>query len=173
MYLLHSRYLVTFANDDSASDEPEHIRLAKLLQLPSLETIFSAHNVTNDEGAEVIRCMISGWCRHWRWKVEEGKKSPVGSPVSNSPSLDYERQTRLSHPSILELVGLPLHYDTLVEEAMKRKCPKSGRELSDPVVCLMCGDIFCSQSLCCMVDRREASTGAIQRIGGANQHLEV
>ncbi|KAK6540752.1 hypothetical protein TWF694_008143 [Orbilia ellipsospora] len=199
VYLLHSRYMVTFSNDSSMNFEPEHVRLSKLLGLPSLETVFTAHAAANDDGAEIIRSMIVGWCKHWRFAVEESKREEVATPTPATASavpaeadtsssaaapvpttepqetilppaeppkekLDLENLTKLSHPSILELVGLPLHYDTLVEEAMKRRCPRSGRELSDPVVCLLCGDIFCSQSLCCMDANRH---------GGANQHLKV
>ncbi|KAF3941558.1 hypothetical protein ABW19_dt0205219 [Dactylella cylindrospora] len=168
VYLLHSRYMVTFPSDDM-SGEPEYLRLTKLLQLPSLETVFSVPGVVNDEGAEIIRNMITGWCRHWRFAVEEAKREAgSATPTAETPSppqkAELEGLMKLSHPSILELVGLPLHYDTLVEEAMKRRCPRSGRELSDPVVCLLCGDIFCSQSLCCMDANRH---------GGANQHLKV
>ncbi|EPS37512.1 hypothetical protein H072_8783 [Dactylellina haptotyla CBS 200.50] len=214
VYLLHARYMVTFSNDNSTNFEPEHVRLTKLLGLPSLETVFTAHAAKNDDGAEIIRAMVTGWCKHLRFAVEESKREeaeaatpkptptepiidaatastttesssdaqppppppPAADPVappppvqpvteaSNKDKLDLETLVRLSHPSILELVGLPLHYDTLVEEAMKRRCPRSGRELSDPVVCLLCGDIFCSQSLCCMDANRH---------GGANQHLKM
>ncbi|KAF3906006.1 hypothetical protein ABW21_db0204622 [Orbilia brochopaga] len=173
VYLLHARYMVTFPHADGMSEEAEHVRLTKLLGLPSLETVFSIHNApATDHGAAIIRSMITGWCRHWRTAVEEfkredGSATPTAStpvPAQQQNIDDPESLMKLSHPSILELVGLPLHYDTLVEEAMKRRCPKSGRELNDPVVCLLCGDIFCSQSLCCMDE---------QRHGGANQHLKV
>ncbi|KAF3188269.1 hypothetical protein TWF788_000946 [Orbilia oligospora] len=196
VFLLHSRYMVTFPHEDSTSFEPEHVRLTRLLGLPSLEHVFSLHAPTKDEGAEIIRSIIMGWCKHWRLSIEEARREKIeeegtvtptastptpvvavpppttttapdtSAPTSNSKTEDeVESLMKLSHPSILELVGLPLHYDTLVEEAMKRKCPRSGRELSDPVVCLLCGDIFCSQSLCCM--------DSVTRHGGANQHLKV
>ncbi|KAK6348619.1 hypothetical protein TWF718_006408 [Orbilia javanica] len=197
IFLLHSRYMVTFPHDDSTNPESEHVRLTKLLGLPSLERVFSLHAPTKDEGTEIIRAMIVGWCKHWRLSIEESREekteedgavTPTAStptpgvvavpppatstttPATAAPATsrsqdEIDSLMKLSHPSILELVGLPLHYDTLVEEAMKRKCPRSGRELSDPVVCLLCGDIFCSQSLCCMDN--------VTRHGGANQHLKV
>ena len=31
---------------------------------------------------------------------------------------------------------------TLVDEAMRRRCPNSGKELADPSVCLLCGEMF-------------------------------
>ena len=91
--------------------------------------------------------MIKGWYKHWL------------------PLLEYDagEQLTLTHPCIFELVGLPLHYDTLVEEAMKKKCPNSGKDLTDPSVCLFCGEIFCSQALCCGGDKK----------GGCNRHMEM
>ena len=44
----------------------------------------------------------------------------------------------IPHPAIFELVGLPRNYDTLTEEAIKRKCPTTGKEITDPAVCLLC-----------------------------------
>jgi E3 ubiquitin-protein ligase UBR1 len=69
----------------------------------------------------------------------------------------------LAHPAIFELVGLPKHYDTLTEEAIKRRCPTTGKEVTDPAICLFCGEIFCSQASCCMTDRNK---------GGCFQHRE-
>jgi E3 ubiquitin-protein ligase UBR1 len=71
----------------------------------------------------------------------------------------------LMHPTIFELVGLPKTYDILQEEVVKRRCPTTGRLVSDPALCLFCGDIFCSQSTCCTT-----SVGAGKKVGGCFQH---
>ena len=55
------------------------------------------------------------------------------------------------------------NYDTLTEEAIKRKCPTTGKEITDPAVCLFCGAIFCSQAVCCMKDKSK---------GGCFQHMK-
>ena len=148
--LMHSKYGVYFpTNMYNTAGETEHERLRKLLQLPSIDDIFAAHLQSGLEQG-ILRSVIAGWCKHWTWSFDH-------SVEEQDPTIT------LSHPSIFELVGLPLHYDTLVEEAMRRKCPTTGRELQDPVVCLFCGDVVCSQGLCCL----DAS-----KSGGANQHMK-
>jgi E3 ubiquitin-protein ligase UBR1 len=107
--------------------------------------------VGHGEGSAVIQSIANGWVRHWVWSYEGKRRAQL---ITGALSL--------SHPVIPELVGLPRNFDTLVEEAMKRRCPNTGKELGDPSVCLFCGDIFCSQALCC--SRNE--------LGGCNQHLE-
>ena len=78
---------------------------------------------------------------------------------------------QLSHPAIFELVGLPKNYDTLIEECAKRRCPKTGKDLADPIVCLICGDIFCGQTMCCLVEYQEEEGKTPVRIGGGQQHM--
>jgi E3 ubiquitin-protein ligase UBR1 len=77
----------------------------------------------------------------------------------------------MSHPAIFELVGLPKNFDVLVEEAMKRKCPTTGNEITDPSVCLFCGDIFCSQALCCLEEVGNEEEG-YKNLGGCNRHMQ-
>lgn len=139
--LLHSRYGILFPNTGFEDlFETEASRLSKALGLPDLDEIF-ASCLGETQDAEFMRAMISGWCRHWSHQDVE---------------------LTLTHPSIFELVGLPLHFDTLVEEAMKRRCPNTGKDLTEPTVCLFCGEIFCSQAFCCSVNNQ----------GGCNQHLQ-
>ena len=77
----------------------------------------------------------------------------------------------LSHPTIFELIGLPKNYDTLMEETMKRRCPTTGKDVSDPILCLFCGEIFCGQSICCLKEGPERRGRRAQQIGGAQQHM--
>ncbi|KAF8456775.1 hypothetical protein BDZ91DRAFT_777693 [Kalaharituber pfeilii] len=121
-----------------------HVRYA--LGLPPLDKIFAMCSAQTPQ-QQLLQEMISGWCQHW-----------LRSRYDN-----HSETLSLTHPCVFELVGLPLHYDTLVEEAMKRKCPNSGKDLTDPSVCLFCGEIFCSQALCCLKDK----------IGGCNRHMET
>ncbi|KAF8455524.1 hypothetical protein BGX38DRAFT_1167297 [Terfezia claveryi] len=150
--LVHVRYGVDFTTKGlpDSVDVSEQERLSVALGLPSVDEIFSVCAARSSEG-RLLREMIEGWYGHWHFSRDA---DGIGNPL------------RLTHPCIYELVGLPLHYDTLVEEAMKRKCPKSKGDLTDPSVCLFCGDIFCSQALCCLVERNGV------KIGGCNQHME-
>lgn len=139
--LLHVRYGIVFP--DTGFDGmhlPEDVRLTKALQLPSFDEMISS-TLGGDENDKRFRMLISTWAIQVRCQKDT---------------------FTLPHPTIFELVGLPLRYDTLVDEAMRRRCPNSGKELADPSVCLFCGEIFCSQAVCC----------ANQGKGGCNQHLE-
>ncbi|KAJ4303304.1 E3 ubiquitin-protein ligase ubr1 [Kalmusia sp. IMI 367209] len=144
--LMHVRYgveLPPIAFD--RVDEPELGRLSSLLKLPFLHEMFASFS-SNTPGGHTTRSVVGGWLRHWLW-FREGRYSPA--PIT------------LSHPSIFELVGLPKNYDTLTDEAIRRKCPTTGRELTDPALCLFCGEIMCSQGVCCMTNKQR---------GGCNQH---
>jgi len=145
--LMHVRYGIelpgiAFENVDA----PELDRLSYLLKLPSLHEMFASF-VSETPGGLATRAVVGGWIRHWIW-AREGKRPP-------RPSI------WLSHPTIFELVGLPKNYDTLTDEAIRRRCPTTGKDLTDPCLCLFCGAIFCSQGVCCMKDKNK---------GGCYQH---
>ncbi|KAF1916156.1 hypothetical protein BDU57DRAFT_447866 [Ampelomyces quisqualis] len=146
--LMHVRYgveLPTVAAD--RVDEPELDRLTSLLKLPSLHEILASF-AERTPSAHITRSIVGGWLRHLLW-VQAGN-------VPLKPTIS------LSHPAIFELVGLPKNYDTLTDEAIRRKCPTTGKEVTDPALCLFCGEIMCSQAVCCMTDKHR---------GGCNQHL--
>ena len=146
--LMHVRYGVELPSVPSERvDDPELARLSTLLKLPSLDEIFTSF-ASRTPSAHITRSVVGGWLRHLLW-VQAGKV-PVEPTIS------------LSHPAIFELVGLPKNYDTLTDEAIRRKCPTTGKELTDPALCLFCGEIMCSQAVCCMTDKQR---------GGCNQHL--
>ncbi|KAL1597297.1 E3 ubiquitin-protein ligase ubr1 [Paraconiothyrium brasiliense] len=144
--LMHVRYgveLPPVAFD--RVDDPELDRLSSLLKLPTLHEMFASLS-SNTPAGHTTRSVVGGWLRHFLW-AREGHYSPA--PIT------------LSHPSIFELVGLPKNYDTLTDEAIRRRCPATGRELTDPALCLFCGEIMCSQGVCCMTSDSR---------GGCNQH---
>ncbi|KAF2711737.1 hypothetical protein K504DRAFT_428429 [Pleomassaria siparia CBS 279.74] len=145
--LMHVRYGVELPHIPFDSmDEPELARLSSFLKLPSLHEMFASFG-SRSAGEYATRLVVGGWIRHWIW-AREGKR-PLQPSIS------------LSHPAIFELVGLPKNYDALTDEAIRRKCPTTGKELTDPCVCLFCGEIMCSQGVCCMTDKNR---------GGCNQH---
>jgi len=129
-------------------DESELSRLTTLLRLPSLIDVFSAFANRSNSG-HITRSIVGGWVRHLLWA--QAGNQPLCPTIS------------LSHPAIFELVGLPKTYDTLTDEAIRRKCPTTGKELTDPALCLLCGEIMCSQAVCCMTTKGQR--------GGCNQHL--
>ncbi|KAF2115283.1 hypothetical protein BDV96DRAFT_493229 [Lophiotrema nucula] len=146
--LMHVRYgvelpLIPFEH----VDEPELDRLSSLLKLPSLQEMFVTFSDDSD-GATATRSVVTGWIRHWLWAREGKRPSQPSTTIS------------LSHPAIFELVGLPKNFDSLTDEAIRRRCATTGKELTDPCVCLFCGEIMCSQGVCCMQNKE----------GGCMQH---
>ena len=133
------------------TEEPELVRLCSALRLPSLGNIMTTLHADSPD-TRVMHSMVRGWTQHWAiWKQKEIASSGSAPVIS------------LSHPTIFELVGLPRNYDTLTDEAIRRRCPKTGKALTDACLCLFCGEIFCSQAICCMEGRSR---------GGCNQHLQ-
>ena len=146
--LMHVRYGIELPHTAFETiDESELTRLSTILNLPSLDEIFASFTNRSTIGHNT-RSVVGGWIRHLLW-VQAGNV-PVEPTIS------------LSHPAIFELVGLPKNYDTLTDEAIRRKCPTTGKEITDPALCLFCGEIMCSQAVCCMTDKHR---------GGCNQHL--
>ncbi|BDD61050.1 hypothetical protein MPDQ_002597 [Monascus purpureus] len=149
--LLHVQHGVEFPNTGvTEMDISELDRLTAILKLPTLDEVFSSI-VTSRENGDPLAAVFSGWIFHW-------DASRSGIRVN-----DHRLGLSLPHPGIFELVGLPKYYDSLIEEANRRRCPNSKKELSDPSICLFCGDIFCSQAVCC--------TDKGSNLGGCNQHL--
>ncbi|CAO1597316.1 E3 ubiquitin-protein ligase ubr1 [Xanthoria calcicola] len=131
-------------------DAPELERMTRILRLPALPDMFSSVTASNSIGS----AMLTGWIQHWRWSQDS--KRDISEAALNG--------MRINHPVIFELIGLPKAYDVLTAETMKRRCPTTGKELSDPVLCLFCGAIFCSQANCCCMKNKN--------LGGCSQHMK-
>lgn len=152
MILLHVQHGIDFSDSGFTDmDKPELDRLTKLLKLPTLNEIFAeVHEAQQNRSP--FGAIISGWIFHtfdwnaWYFDFRHGDYLGLGLP----------------HPGIFELVGLPKYYDSLIEEANRRRCPTTNKELTDPSICLFCGDIFCSQAYCCLKSK----------LGGCNQHIQ-
>jgi E3 ubiquitin-protein ligase UBR1 len=150
--LLHTRYGVDFPNTGFADiEEPELDRLTRALRLPKLTEMFDMVTSNKSIESSISYSMVCGWVKYWRWQR-------VQEPM-NKAAL---QGVRPSHPAIFELIGLPKYYDTLLDEMMRRRCPTTGKDLVEPALCLFCGDIFCSQAVCCTKDS----------LGGCNQHMK-
>ncbi|KAI1913300.1 E3 ubiquitin-protein ligase ubr1 [Ophidiomyces ophidiicola] len=149
--LLHVQYGVEFPKTGlDLADLPEIDRLTSLLRLPSIDQIFESF--AGDHNMNPMDPLACGWIAHWNVARLDPK-----------PEVGYPWTPSLPHPGIFELVGLPKYFDTLFEEANSKRCPTTGKELTDPSICLFCGEIFCSQAVCC-----EDSS----RLGGCNRHVK-
>lgn len=150
--LLHVRYGLKFAEQPLVADyqsitsasTPEISRLSLLLGLPTLEEMVGAALQPGSQSSLLLHLSAS-WIRSWSLASRHCLLDTQKANMSISTSL------RLAHPSIYELVALPYAHDTLNAEALSRRCPSTGGELSDPSICLFCGAFVCSQSRCCTV----------------------
>ncbi|PNS14295.1 hypothetical protein CAC42_6808 [Sphaceloma murrayae] len=144
LILTHVRSGVDFsvASTTLDSEAPELERLCTLLRIPPLTSLLGIFSSKSNGGMN-IREMTKRWIEN-------------DLIQSDTPSIRH-----IDHPAIFELVGLPKTFDSLSEEAIKRKCPTTGKQIVDPALCLFCGDIFCSQSNCCLK----------YGLGGGSQHM--
>ncbi|KAI1173859.1 hypothetical protein F4777DRAFT_419461 [Nemania sp. FL0916] len=163
--LLHVHYGVDFNSHISMDAEADELtRLTAALRLPSFDEMLTSLG-SQSSWSPRATLLTDGWIlHHIRWGADPTAPGHEGRTLALS--------AQLSHPGIFELVGLPKNYDTLIEECAKRRCPKTGKDLADPIVCLMCGDIFCGQTMCCLMEYQERGPNRpVVRIGGAQQHM--
>ncbi|KIX97587.1 uncharacterized protein Z520_06364 [Fonsecaea multimorphosa CBS 102226] len=135
---------------------PELERLCHLLHVPNIDDILRSFSEYSTSGTLKYRAGI--WLQDCiRFEMmKKGMPQLVGVPVRLMG-------IKLLHPAPFELIGLPKYFDVLMEESHRQKCPTTGKEVLDPALCLFCGEIFCSQTVCCQTkDKR----------GGCNAHIE-
>jgi E3 ubiquitin-protein ligase UBR1 len=152
--LLHVRCGLTFANYIPTNPDADELdRLTEALKLPTLDQMYASVVPIYKDHNPVVHALVTGWINH-----------------SKSYS---DKQLTLSHPAIFELIGLPKNFDTLMEETMKRRCPTTGKEVTDAMLCLFCGEIFCGQAICCLKPASNTTGGArVPHIGGSQLHTK-
>jgi E3 ubiquitin-protein ligase UBR1 len=164
--LLYVKYGVDFNSHVSPQPDTDELeRLTEALRVPTFDEMCASltqHGPTYGWPAST-KNLVGGWIKHQiLWprspdSVDIPGDLPVSAPVS--------------HPGIVELVGLPKNYDTLIEEATKRRCPTTGKDIVDPMICLFCGDVFCGQTVCCIKTETVPGEREPQQIGGGQQHM--
>ncbi|KAK7896974.1 E3 ubiquitin-protein ligase ubr1 [Exophiala xenobiotica] len=140
----------------SEASLPELDRLLHFFHLPDIRDILLLFDEFSVHAA--LKARASVWladCYKYNMATAESEQQSwrTGSPFG----------IKLLHPAPLELIGLPKYFDTLMEESHRRRCPTTGKEVSDPALCLFCGEIFCSQTVCCLTKEMR---------GGCNAHLD-
>lgn len=175
--LLYVKYGVDFNSHISPSPQEDELeRLTEALRLPDFDSMCAALTPLGIHvGWPGSLCdqLVRGWIRHDKSEWRNDKIPQNIGPDPNFPRISSP-ENLLSHPGIFELVGLPKNFDTLIEECTKRRCPKTGKDISDPMICLLCGEVFCGQSICCTADDVTVGnrrTGSARKIGGAQQHM--
>ncbi|CAL1294338.1 unnamed protein product [Larinioides sclopetarius] len=73
-----------------------------------------------------------------------------------------ETENLVRHPlQINKLVPLPSDYSDLINSVSQFTCPNSdGDDSRNPTMCLVCGEVLCSQSYCCQIDLNGSLVGA-------------
>ncbi|XP_058811002.1 E3 ubiquitin-protein ligase UBR1 isoform X2 [Topomyia yanbarensis] len=64
-------------------------------------------------------------------------------------------------PPVRQLIDLPEDYSDLINSVSFFSCPNNVRDESrNPTMCLVCGEILCSQSFCCQKELDKSSVGS-------------
>ncbi|XP_058788603.1 E3 ubiquitin-protein ligase UBR2 [Phymastichus coffea] len=81
---------------------------------------------------------------------------------SKHPQCLHELDKQIREPlKINRLVELPDDYSELMNTVSMFTCPNSDKEDSrNPTMCLVCGEMLCSQSYCCQTELNKAMVGA-------------
>ncbi|KAF2101464.1 hypothetical protein NA57DRAFT_33741 [Rhizodiscina lignyota] len=160
--LMHVKYGVEFSESGMFLDptQSELGRLSDILHLPSLNELVSTF-LDSSDSSSMLQSLTDGWMRHYTW-AQEGRHPTQGL---GAPGHSFS----LSHPGIFELIGLPTKFATLAEIAVSKKCPTTGGELTDPAMCLWCGEMLCGQAVCCGNQDGDRSA---RKEGGCMRHMK-
>ncbi|KAK4886967.1 hypothetical protein RN001_003238 [Aquatica leii] len=97
--------------------------------------------------SKAIPPLIYKWCKHGEVTSYIAAKLPF--------LVNIEPQ------KINQLIELPNDYSELINTVSSFTCPNSNHEDSrNPTMCLVCGEILCSQSYCCQTELNKTIVGA-------------
>ncbi|EFA01832.1 E3 ubiquitin-protein ligase UBR2 [Tribolium castaneum] len=100
---------------------------------------------------KVLR-LVSKWCQH-----EEVVSFLQGTPL----------QVIHEPLSVPKLIDLPTDYSDLINTVSTFTCPNSDEDARTPSMCLVCGEILCSQSYCCQMELHN------MHVGACNYHAQM
>uniref|UniRef100_A0A1W7R9B1 E3 ubiquitin-protein ligase n=1 Tax=Hadrurus spadix TaxID=141984 RepID=A0A1W7R9B1_9SCOR len=106
-----------------------------------------------------LKQLALNWARHPRilhlLNIRNRSKTP-------EPSSEPPTDSLVVHPlSVNQLVELPSDYSELINGVSLFTCPNSdGDDSRSPTMCLVCGEILCSQSYCCQTELENDRVGA-------------
>lgn len=172
--LLYVKYGVDFNSHVSPIPEQKELeRLTEALRLPSFDDMLSALTPERSErgwpATNSAKRLVGGWIEHNLLFTRNDRTEEM---YHVDIPLQLPESALLAHPGIFELIGLPKSYGTLIELYARKTCPSTGNALSDPMICLFCGEIFCGQGICCSKEVIMPRTKKKITIGGANQHVK-
>lgn len=153
--LLHGVLFPAFRSSTAATEESEMTRLLSLLRITHPNELIGRRHGKSAEKVTSLSSIMEAWDSAWL-SAQDGRTS----------SEDI-RFVELEHPVIYELLGLPKSIDILIESSVIRKCKRCKTVPSDPAICLICGDLVCQQSYCCM----DQDYGSEPMHGECNTHM--
>ncbi|KAM0790845.1 hypothetical protein ACM66B_004689 [Microbotryomycetes sp. NB124-2] len=130
-------------------DASEFARLLAVLRIPSPHEVLAEDTSTLSASASCLRQHVTAVASGF---FDSDARQLVARPALNRP-------TELEHHTLYELVGLPRQFDTLTAYGMQVTCPRCNTVPSNPCLCLLCGQVVCGQSYCCMDSDGEAQHG--------------
>ncbi|XP_057659801.1 E3 ubiquitin-protein ligase UBR2 isoform X1 [Diorhabda carinulata] len=111
--------------------------MCEYLDLPQTpKELFNSTNVMD---------LVKRWCSH-----EE-----VVSCLAQTP-LQVIREPL----QVPRLINLPNDYSELINTVSMFTCPNMDEDSKNPCMCLVCGEILCSQSYCCQTELNKTPVGA-------------
>jgi E3 ubiquitin-protein ligase UBR1 len=134
----------------------ELYRLLEGLCIPQPRDVLRPWTGTGSADVQVLHSLMESW--HYR-AAKFCALRPTGD-------LSSRLATQTEHPAIYELVGLPKRLDKLIGETLDRKCRRCQQSPSEPAICLLCGELVCFQSYCCMDQEEEEAL-----YGESNMHM--
>ena len=80
---------------------------------------------------------------------------------SNHPNVEMRPSKMDFTTTVPRLISLPTDYSELINNISNFSCPRSmGEESRTPCMCLVCGQVVCSQSFCCQTELDGHNVGA-------------
>uniref|UniRef100_A0A1L8DT83 E3 ubiquitin-protein ligase n=1 Tax=Nyssomyia neivai TaxID=330878 RepID=A0A1L8DT83_9DIPT len=74
---------------------------------------------------------------------------------------ETEKKSTSTYLDVKELVALPEDYSDLINSVSLFTCPNNSRDdTRNPTMCLVCGEVLCSQTYCCQSDINKMTVGA-------------
>lgn len=137
--------LLNDPNQPSLTEELES--LSRYLSVPTdMTCLLQWNQEIAFISSSTISTAIKRWCSH-----EHVKKTLSTAGVE---SLGYSIEPN-------HLLEIPVDYSELINDASMFTCPNSdGDDSRSPALCLICGEMLCSQSYCCQTEVEGDKVGA-------------
>lgn len=153
--ILHGVLFPSVKVQSETPEASEFDRLLSLLRISHISELSGRRHGKSPAPFVSISTILESWDTAWL------------SGFHVSAGVEGMDAVELEHPVIYELLGLPKSIDSLIESTVTRKCRRCKTVPSDPAICLICGDLVCQQSYCCM----EQDPGSEPTHGECNTHM--